>query len=137
MARARRARRSRKAWFSMVGTVRGHARCRRSGSTPLVKERTMSPSTRPLAVVTGASSGIGRELAILCAKQGYDLVVAADEPEIRTAADELRGLGANAEPVQVDLATGDGVNALLDECEGREVELLLANAGHGLGGAFL
>jgi len=97
----------------------------------------MTDSTRPLAVVTGASSGIGRELARLCARNGYDLVIAADEPEIHAAADELRACGVDVEPVQVDLAMGDGVNAVLDCCEGRAVELLLANAGHGLGGAFL
>ena len=97
----------------------------------------MTDSTRPLAVVTGASSGIGRELARLCAQNGYDLVIAADEPEIQSAADELHACGVEVEPVQVDLAMGDGVNAVLDRCDGRPVELLLANAGHGLGGAFL
>jgi len=97
----------------------------------------MTESTRPLAVVTGASSGIGRELARLCAENGYDLVIAADEPEIQTAADELRACGVDVEPVQVDLAMADGVNKVLECCDGRPVELLLANAGHGLGGAFL
>src|SRR3954468_23672854 len=95
------------------------------------------PLSRPLAVVTGASSGIGRELARLCAQNGYDLVIAADEPEIQSAAEALRTCGVEVEPVQVDLAMGDGVNEVLDRCSDREVELLLANAGHGLGGAFL
>jgi len=97
----------------------------------------MTEIRRPLAVVTCASSGIGRELARLCAQNGYDLVIAADEPEIQSAADELRACGVDVEPVQVDLAMADGVNEVLDRCDGREVELLLANAGHGLGGAFL
>ena len=41
---------------------------------------------RKLAMVTGASTGIGYELAILCAKDGFDLIVVADEPEIEEAA---------------------------------------------------
>ena len=49
---------------------------------------------RPLAVVTGASSGIGRELARCCAEHGYDLVIAADQPEIAAGAAELEALGA-------------------------------------------
>ena len=46
----------------------------------------MSNATRPLAVVTGASTGIGYELAKLCAENGFDLLIAADEPRIETAA---------------------------------------------------
>jgi NAD(P)-dependent dehydrogenase (short-subunit alcohol dehydrogenase family) len=46
-----------------------------------------------LAIVTGASSGIGFELARLCAEDGMDLVIAADEPEIKDAAATLRAHG--------------------------------------------
>lgn len=60
----------------------------------------MSNGTRPLAVVTGASTGIGRELAERCAEAGFDLVVAADEPAINDAAAEPRGLGAAADAVE-------------------------------------
>jgi uncharacterized protein len=92
---------------------------------------------RPLAVVTGASSGIGYELAKLCAEGGYDLVVAADQPTVAHAAETLRGLGAAVEQIQADLATTDGVDRLLAAIRGRPVAALLANAGHGLGHAFL
>src|SRR4051812_45738757 len=51
-------------------------------------------ATRPFAIVTGASTGIGFELAKRCAKEGYDLLVAADEPEIEKAAASLRSEGA-------------------------------------------
>jgi short-subunit dehydrogenase len=90
-----------------------------------------------LAVVTGASVGIGRELAKLCAGNGFDLVIAADQPEIHEAASELRAMGTEVEAVQADLATEAGVRELLDAVGGRPVAALLANAGHGLGHGFL
>lgn len=93
--------------------------------------------TRPLAVVTGASSGIGYELAKLAAQDGHDLVIAADRPEIVEAAQALRGLGASVEDLQVDLSTKEGVEQLYGLIGGRPVDALLANAGHGLGHAFL
>ena len=96
-----------------------------------------SANGRPLAVVTGASTGIGLELAKLCARNGFDLVVAADEPQIRNAAEELRALGARVDAVEADLATREGVAALCETLQGRPVEALLANAGRGLGQAFL
>jgi short-subunit dehydrogenase len=94
-------------------------------------------NSRPLAVVTGASSGIGRELAVLCAQNGFDLVVAADEPEIHQAAQMLRANGATVDAVQTDLATRAGVDLLCSAIQGRPVDALLANAGHGLGRSFL
>ena len=90
-----------------------------------------------LAVVTGASSGIGLELARLCAREGYDLVIAADEPEIRQSAAELIKTGVNVVPVEADLATMEGVDALIAALSGRDVDLLLANAGRGLGHGFV
>jgi uncharacterized protein len=96
-----------------------------------------NPQERPLAVVTGASSGIGRELAKCCARDGFDLVIAADEPAIEAAAGELRGLGAGVEAVQADLATMEGVDRLVAALRGRPVAALLANAGRGLGHGFL
>ncbi|WP_338664877.1 SDR family NAD(P)-dependent oxidoreductase [Pararoseomonas sp. SCSIO 73927] len=90
-----------------------------------------------LAIVTGASTGIGLELAREAAKHGYELLIAADEPEIETAASELRAAGAKVEALQADLSTTEGVDKLLAATNGREVEALLANAGRGLGHAFL
>ncbi len=98
----------------------------------------MRPETpRPLAIVTGASTGIGHELAKLCAQDGYDLVVAADEDLIHQAAETFRSLGAGVTAVRADLATLDGVDTLYEAAGGRPVDALLANAGHGLGRAFL
>ena len=91
---------------------------------------------RPLAVVTGASSGIGLELARLCAENGFDLVIAADRP-LEEVVSELGSLGARVEAVQTDLATREGVDTLIAKIGGRAVDALLANAGHGLGKAFL
>jgi short-subunit dehydrogenase len=96
----------------------------------------MSSNTRPLAVVTGASSGIGYELAKLCAENGFDLVVAADRP-LEEAVQTFRGLGAEVDSVETDLATTEGVDELYAAIKGRPVDALLANAGHGLGHGFL
>ena len=94
-------------------------------------------STRPFAIVTGASSGIGFELAKCCAAAGYDLLIAADEPAIGGAAATLRKAGCTVEAVEADLATVEGVDALYAAIKGRKVDALLANAGRGLGHAFL
>jgi uncharacterized protein len=91
---------------------------------------------RKFAIVTGASSGIGRELAKQCAQHGYDLLIAADEP-LSEAEIELTALGAAVESVEADLATTEGVEELYAAVGGRPVDALLANAGHGLGHAFL
>jgi len=94
---------------------------------------------KPLAVVTGASTGIGYELAKCCVAEGYDLVIAADEPEIARAASELRVFGGSVWDVEADLATREGVDELMAAADatGKPVEALLANAGRGLGRAFL
>jgi uncharacterized protein len=93
--------------------------------------------SRSFAIVTGASTGIGFELAKRCAKEGYDLLIAADEPEIEQAAASLRELGTQVEALQADLATTEGVDKLYSAAKGRQVDALLANAGRGLGHAFL
>ena len=97
----------------------------------------MTSTPRPLAIVTGASSGIGYELARICAERGYDLVIAADQAKITTAAQDFRALGATVDAVEADLASLDGVDQLYAAIKGRPVEALLANAGHGLGHGFL
>jgi short-subunit dehydrogenase len=94
-------------------------------------------SSRPLAVVTGASSGIGFELAKICALENFDLVVAADRAEISQAVKDLQALGSIVDFVQTDLSTVEGVDELLAKVNGRPVSALLANAGHGLGRGFL
>jgi short-subunit dehydrogenase len=97
----------------------------------------MASETRALAIVTGASSGIGLELAKCCARNGFDLLIAADEPAIEQAAADLRGMGAAVDSVQADLSTIDGVDRLYAAIGSRPVEALLANAGRGLGKGFL
>ena len=97
----------------------------------------MSEDLKPLAVVTGASSGIGYELAKLAAQNGFDLVIAADMPEIVEAAQALRLHGARVDEIRVDLSTPEGVDGLLDLIGERPVDALMANAGHGLGKGFL
>jgi short-subunit dehydrogenase len=94
---------------------------------------------RKLAVVTGASTGIGFELARQAAKNGFDLIIAADEPEINGAAEEICAeFGVNVEAVEVDLATQEGVEDFYAEIEddGRIVDALLLNAGVGVNGKF-
>jgi uncharacterized protein len=97
-----------------------------------------SPEARPLAAVTGASSGIGLELARLFAQDGYDLIVAAEDDAIRYAAADLETGGASAHAVQVDLARPSGVDDLYGRitADGRPLAAIALNAGIGAGGAF-
>ena len=92
---------------------------------------------RKFALVTGASTGIGFELAKRCAREGYDLLIAADEAAINNAAATLREFGVTVIAVQADLATREGVDTLYAAANGRPIDALLANAGRGLGRGFL
>ncbi len=92
---------------------------------------------RKLAVITGASSGIGLELARCAAGDGCDLVIAANEPQIHAAASELGALGVTVEPVEADLGTEHGVAALWERVAQRRIDYFVADAGRGLGDAFL
>lgn len=96
-------------------------------------------STISFSVVTGASSGIGLELARVAAQHGSDLLIAADGPDIETVAAELRATGVTVDFIMTDLATPGGVDALYAKIGelGRPVDALFANAGRGLGKAFL
>src|SRR5882757_5636456 len=97
----------------------------------------MLDTARKFAIVTGASTGIGLELARQCAKDNFDLLIVANEPAIEGAADDLRREGGTVETSQADLATVAGVDQLYEMIRGRRVDALLANAGRGLGRAFL
>ena len=95
---------------------------------------------RPLAVVTGASSGIGLELARQFVAHHFDVIVAADDAEIAVAAAVLRAEGeGEVTPVQVDLRTQEGVEDLYSaiSADGRPLDAIALNAGHGQGGAFV
>lgn len=93
---------------------------------------------KPLGIVTGASSGIGYELAKELAKRGFDLIVAAEDPGIERAAGEIGRTGSKVIPVQIDLATYDGVENFYKSVKagGRPVDVAVLNAGVGVGGDF-
>jgi short-subunit dehydrogenase len=90
-----------------------------------------------LAIVTGASTGIGFEIAHLAAQDGYDLLVVADEPLINNAADDFKRHGTQVTSIEADLATFEGNDTLLAAANGRRIDVLVANAGRGLGRAFV
>ena len=91
---------------------------------------------RKFAIVTGASSGIGLEIAKLAASDGYDLLIAADTPFVE-AGPALKDYDVEVRQVEADLATEQGVKQLLEAAGDRPVDVLVANAGHGLGHGFL
>ncbi len=94
---------------------------------------------RPLALVTGASSGIGLELARQFAEHGFDLVVTAEDAELTTAAEQLRTTGTAVQTVHADLRTAEGVQAVYDAvtATGRPLAAAALNAGVGRGGPFV
>jgi uncharacterized protein len=94
---------------------------------------------RPLAVVTGASSGIGYELAKQFAQNGFDLIVTATGASIEEAAQDFHALGATVQTVQADLSTYEGVEALYNQIKAtnRPVDAVAINAGVGVDGAFV
>lgn len=91
-------------------------------------------NARRFAVVTGASSGIGLELARLAAREGFDLLIVAEETAIARRAAEI---GPRVRHLQVDLATSEGVERVVAEVGHRPIDLLAANAGRALGHDFL
>jgi uncharacterized protein len=97
----------------------------------------MAKKANKLALISGASTGIGYYLAHECAEHGYDILIAADEERIETAANDLRPHGVEVRTVQADLATAKGVEEFYQAAQGRPIDILIANAGRGLGHGFL
>jgi uncharacterized protein len=97
---------------------------------------TTTSSSRPLALVTGASSGIGLELARALQARGHDLLVNAEDAELELAA---ASLGDGVQAVRADLSTADGVEQLWAAvaATGRPLAVACLNAGVGRGGPFL
>ena len=94
---------------------------------------------RPLALVTGASSGIGLELCRQFAAGGHDLLMTADDDGLAAAVTDLRTTGVDVQSVQADLRTPAGVDAVVAAVRGagRPVEAAALNAGVGYAGAFV
>jgi short-subunit dehydrogenase len=94
---------------------------------------------RPLAVITGASSGIGESLARQFVQNDFDVVIAAEDARIHDTAAALRANGAEVTAAQVNLATLGGVSELHRAivATGRAVEAIALNAGIGVGGEFV
>jgi short-subunit dehydrogenase len=92
-----------------------------------------------LAVVTGASNGIGFELGRVLAQEGYDLIVCSAGPRLEGAVEEFRSAGVQVTGVSADLATTEGVDELWAACEaaGRPLDIACINAGVGVGGKFI
>jgi short-subunit dehydrogenase len=99
----------------------------------------MATAQKPFAVITGASTGIGFELAKCFAQEGYDLLIAANDEYLEPAADSLRRMGCDVETVSADLSTIEGTAEFCDavQSSGRAVEALALNAGVGVSGDFV
>ena len=97
-----------------------------------------APTSNPMALVTGASSGIGLELAKQFAQNSFDLIVVSAGERIDQAAATLRQYGQSVQSLQADLATHEGVHQLIDflGSSGRPLDAVALNAGVGVSGRF-
>jgi short-subunit dehydrogenase len=96
-------------------------------------------SSRPVALVTGASAGIGRELAKVLGREGHDLVlVARRQAELDELAQSLKdSYGASARVIPADLAEPDAATRVVAELgPDARIDVLVNNAGFGGHGAF-
>lgn len=93
---------------------------------------------KPIALVTGASSGIGLELARVFAEEGYDLIINSGTERIFEAGEALRNLGADVTEIEADLSTREGAELLFEQAsQGRQIDVVVLNAGVGVGGEFV
>lgn len=94
---------------------------------------------KKLALITGASSGIGLELARVFAEEGFDLVVNSASEKIFEAGEALRNLGADVTEIEADLSTREGADLLYESIQklGRPLDAVALNAGVGVSGEFI
>src|SRR5215213_2484898 len=100
----------------------------------------MGETSRPIALITGASSGIGLDLAKLFAQGGHDLVlVARNEEALRVVATECEKSGVKAHVLAKDLSNPSAAQEIFDEVTSRgiAVQVLVNNAGFGTHGPFV
>lgn len=93
--------------------------------------------TKPLALITGASSGIGFELAKVFADNNFDLIIVAEDAAINEAGQSIRNLGKEVTALQINLASFKGVEELCATIKGRKIDVAAINAGVGVGGEFI
>jgi uncharacterized protein len=95
-------------------------------------------SDRPLALVTGASSGIGLELARQFVAHDFDVIINAEDDELAEAEAGLAGSGGNVRSVTADLSSYDGAERLVSAvaAAGRPLDAVALNAGIGVNGDF-
>ncbi|HVI77312.1 MAG TPA: SDR family NAD(P)-dependent oxidoreductase, partial [Candidatus Acidoferrum sp.] len=98
----------------------------------------MANETRPFAVITGASMGIGFHLANVFAQHGYDLLITSGSEKIEEAGREFEASNVQVQTVEADLRTYEGVEKLWEavRATGRQVDVVALNAGVGVGGDF-